>query len=151
MIQLRPICKFYIFLGKIKLQLDQRRKAYQPLPQIPQLPRKSAPDRMQSRPGSGGTLAGDEIANRFGLGQIQLAIEKSPLRKLPRPGQPGPLAQQRPDDTFLDIRAAMTGDLNNIFTGIRPRGPEQRNHHLIERLLPFLQKPDMQCMRRLNS
>src|ERR1700722_9098074 len=91
-IQLRPVGKFNIFLGKIKLEFYQRGKTDQPFPQITQCPGKSTPDSMKRSMRRSGSVRSNKIGHGFSLGQIQFPIQKRTLGKLPRPRQSKTLA-----------------------------------------------------------
>ena len=60
----------------------------------------------------------DQVGDRLGLDQIQLAVEKRAQRKLARLGQPRARRHRPTDNRGQHHRAAMCRDFGNVFTGV---------------------------------
>ena len=70
--------------------------------------------------------AGDEIGNRFGLGKVELVIEKRAFGELPRPGAPGAVFDGSGDQRLNDDRPAVAVQFDDVFAreGSRRRKPQ---------------------------
>lgn len=70
-----------------------------------------------------------------GASQVQLAVEKRPAGKLPRPGWPGARGKQSPQNAGEQIGPPMAGDLHHILTGIAVGRSENQGHAFVN--IPF--------------
>jgi hypothetical protein len=74
----------------------------------------------------------DDIDDRFGLKEIDPAIEERTPGKLPRFGQTGPAAKDRLQQLLHDDRPSVTVNFRNIFTGKTARRAHDDDQNLIE-------------------
>ena len=75
-------------------------------------------------PGSGlrrtGRLGADEIHDRLGLGEIELAVQERPLGELPRPRHAGTGRKHRGKDARSHQGSSMPADLDEILACVAP-------------------------------
>ena len=90
--------------------------------------------------GGGARLRGgcrvDEIADRFSLWQVALAVEKRAERELARRGQPRPGTHGCADDAVQQQRIAVRADLGDVFTGVGMRRVEAQRYRVVVSFLP---------------
>ena len=77
-------------------------------------------------------LGADQIDDRFGLRQIQFAVEKSALGEFPGPSRPRARVQAGFPNPRRHQHAAVATDFDHIFAGVTRRGAMDREHHLID-------------------
>ena len=61
----------------------------------------------------------DQVGHRFGLCQIDAAVEKGTHGELAGFGQPRPLRHRHLDDVLQDYRRTVAGDFDNVVGGVR--------------------------------
>ena len=74
----------------------------------------------------------DEIGDRFGLHQIDAAVEKRAQRELARLREPRAVAMAAADDRLQDHRAAMRADLDDVVSRVGMRGREEGDDDLVD-------------------
>ena len=118
--------KIDFFIGKIKRSLDKSAQFHKLIKQRSDLPGKTTLQRAY------GTACGyrcrrvDEVDHRFGLSQIELAVEKSTAGELPRLGEAGAQIEASGQQHLHDYRPAVPLQLQNIFSGKRMRSREMQ-------------------------
>ena len=73
----------------------------------------------------------DEIAHRFGLHQIDPAVQKRAQRELAGFCQTRPLGHRRFDDRTQEDGAAVGADFDHILAGVRVRAGKERQDDLV--------------------
>ena len=81
-----------------------------------------------------GRIGVDHIHDRFGLRQINAAVEESPAGKFTRIGQPRAFRQHQRQNSPGDVAAAMPADFHNVFACKSFRRAETVSSHLVEQL-----------------
>ena len=100
----------------------------------------------------------DEIAHRFGLHQIDPAVQKRAQRELARFGQARSLGHRRLDDRAQEDGTAVGADLDDVLAGVRVRAGKERQDHLVanaasrrrearKRRAPRLERRRVPCQR----
>ena len=74
----------------------------------------------------------NQIGNGFGLGQIQLVIEKGPFAEFTGAGQTGTAIQTGLEQHIHDHRAAVTVQLQHVFTGKGVRAGKVQGQPLVD-------------------
>ena len=75
----------------------------------------------------------DQIRNRFGLGEVNAAVEKRPLGKLAWFSQTRTVCQHRVEHLLRGENAAVAGDLDHVFARERARRAHHREQHFVHR------------------
>ena len=84
--------------------------------------------------GGRGGFSVDEVDDRLGLGQVQLAVEEGPLGELPRPGRPGPSGIQSLQDQGEDHGGAVALQLRCLLPGVAVGGPADKGQAGVQHL-----------------
>jgi len=74
----------------------------------------------------------DEVHYGFGLGQVHLAVEEGAFGKLARPRGARACSQARFENLRGDEDPPVTGDFDDVFTGVTGRRAVHRNDGLID-------------------
>ena len=90
--------------------------------------------------GSIGAVCFNQIDHRFCLGQIQLAVQKSPLGKFTPGGGSCACQIQRLQSGSQHGRRAVTLNFHSVLTGIAVRASGIDGHALIDNPLLFVQQ-----------
>ena len=117
-----------LFLGKVDGRLDIDAQADQLFDQALHPAREFALQRTQgiARRLFGARL--DEVGDGFGLGQVELVVEKGAFAEFTRPGQARTLFQGAAQQQVEDHRAAMALEFQHVFAGEGVgTGKEQRD------------------------
>ena len=75
----------------------------------------------------------DNIHDGFGLGQIDAAVDKSPLRKFSGIGQTGAVGQDQAEDFFQGFAAAVALDFQYVFCRIGMGALHDEHQYFIDR------------------
>ena len=78
--------------------------------------------------------SGDEVGNRFGLGQIDASMQKRAPCELTREGQAGAVFQKGVEDELGRKNAAMAADFDHRFPSESSRGAQHGQQDLIDDL-----------------
>ncbi len=73
----------------------------------------------------------NQIGDRFGLNQIDLAVQKGAERELTGLRQPCPCVDGAPNDRGENDRAAVRRDLGDVFTGVGVWGRKEGDNEAI--------------------
>jgi hypothetical protein len=115
-----------VFFGKIQRCLDQHAQVDQFFVQFANGPRELALQRTHRRTGGAGRRGVDQVGNRFGLGQIHLAVEEGTAAEFAGFGQPGTEIEAAGEQHLHDDRAAVALQFEDIFAGKGMRDRESR-------------------------
>ena len=91
---------------------------------------------------------GNQVHDRFGLGEIHLPVEKSPPRELTRRGGVRSRGQHGTQDGSGHYAPAMAADLNQVLTGVTARRAVDGEQNLIEHNTVLLDAPPLHAARR---
>ena len=139
--------KVDVFFGKIQCGFDQHAQPHQRIAQRVDLLRERTRQRAARAARRGFGAGIDQIGNRFGLGQVDLVVEKRAFGELAGLGQ----AQARQQGLARAIglrrgfeaareqqlqhhRAAMRLQFKHVFTGITVRAGEEQRQAMVNRL-----------------
>ena len=100
-------------------------------------PRERALQLLRRNPCLVESLRFDQVAHRFGLGQIDAAAQEGPLRKLARRSQARPALQRLPHQGLQNHRRAVRSHFHYIFAGIGMGRRKEGHDPFVELLLGF--------------
>ena len=83
----------------------------------------------------------DEVRDRLGLGEVELAVEERPFGELARPGRARAEGEDPAGHPVEDNRAAVTLKLQRVLTGIGVRGGKPEGEPGVQGLAVTGQEP----------
>ena len=83
---------------------------------------------------------GDQVAHRFGLGQIQFSIEKRTPGKFSRIRQARPLAKTAVQNPSHHMGPAVTGELHHVFPRVGPGRTKEARHRFVKNVILVFQE-----------
>ena len=91
----------------------------------------------------------NQVGYGFGLCEVKLSVQKSPLRKFPWTCQTRSHANKEFDHLLYDVGGTVRGDLDYILFGKGTWSHKKRHQHLVENLLPIAKCAEVDGMRSL--
>ncbi len=134
-----------LFFRKIDCRLDVDTQVGEPVGEVGDPFRKQAVERSACGAGSGIGTGGDQIGDRFGLGQIELAVEEGTFGEFAGPRWPRPQFQTPSQHRIQQVRIAVSLQFEGVFTGVGGRAGKQQQQSVIQNMAHAI--VDAQVMR----
>ncbi len=124
------------------------RKAISALQQRLDLAREHAFHRLQGGACAGLRARGDQVSDRFGLGQVEFAVEECALGEFAGAGQPRAEFADAAQQQVEQHRAAVTLQLQHMFAGVGGRRREVQQQAAVDQLAgPVTERGEMRVAR----
>jgi hypothetical protein len=143
LLQVVTVGKLHVFLAEVQLQLNKGGEVEELLSQVADFGREAAPHLLHGQLVGGSGAGGDEVGHRFGLGEIQLAVEEGAEGKLPGLCQPCLSAKEELKDLLLYVGRAMAGYLYSVLAGVGVGGFEKAYQHFVQHGSLIMDHPEM--------
>jgi hypothetical protein len=140
LLQRLPRQKIDFLVGKIDGGLDVGAQSRDPRFQIGDARGELALHRAHRRASCGGGAGVDQVGNRFGLRDVDFAVQEGALRELAGPRQAAAEFEQALQQQIDDERAAVALDFQHVFAGVRRRRGKVQGEALIHAVAVRVQK-----------
>ena len=130
--EFRAVGEFDLFLAEIEFEFEQRGEPQQLAAQRFQLGGVTAAHLVGGQCMCRTRTRSDQVGDRFGLRQVELAAEKGARSEFAGRCHAGAAANQQCEQFADDVPRAVTRDLDRIFAGVGVRRTENRDQHVVE-------------------
>ena len=126
--------EFDLLFRKIEFQFEQRGQVEQPFAQCLERLGVAAPHLVRGQRMRRARRGGDQIADGFGLREVQLARQVGAQGELARLGHAGAGGDQETQDFGDDERRAVRRDFDRVLARVGAGGAEDGDQHVVDRL-----------------
>jgi len=127
-----PVREFDVLLAEVELELHQGGILDEGGAEGVDLVAEPTPELLQGEAVGPGVICVNEIANRLGLGEVPLAMEKGALGEFPWQGRPATGVNQALHQPSDDEGTAVDVAFHHVFAREALRPPEGQDQRLVE-------------------